>query len=72
MEALIHQAKETPTKFQKTWAYWLHFKESADFHNLLIDSQSLDLGKPTRHCMPTRKIQIQADTPPFFLLSPEQ
>lgn len=35
IEVLIHQARENPTKFQKTWACWSHFKETADYCNSL-------------------------------------
>lgn len=34
LENLIHQAKETPTKYQTTWACWIHFRESTEFQTL--------------------------------------
>lgn len=37
MEDLIHQANDNPIKFSKTWACWLHFRESSEFQTLLID-----------------------------------
>lgn len=38
MEDLIHQARDTPVKFHKTWACWLYFKESTDYRTIITDS----------------------------------
>lgn len=35
MENLIHQAKDTPTKYGRTWACWIHFRESPKYQEYL-------------------------------------
>lgn len=46
MEALIHQSKENPTKFQKIWVCWLHFKVTANYRNSIKKYTSIPPGVP--------------------------
>lgn len=44
MEDLIYQARETTSKFGKTWACWRHFKETTEYAKLLRN-QTLNSGR---------------------------
>lgn len=35
MEELIHQAKDTPAKYNNIWACWLHFRTTEDYKKVL-------------------------------------
>lgn len=35
MEELVHQAKDTPTKFMKIWSCWHHFQMTDEYSQLL-------------------------------------
>lgn len=35
MEELIHQARDTPTKFQKIWMCWRYFQTSTEYSQII-------------------------------------
>lgn len=42
MEELIHQAKDTPSKFEKIWSCWLHFITTDEYKQLKTKNNHKD------------------------------